>query len=136
MIERLRPRLGSFRDELGNELLDVPGAPLPDRDTPAPPRYLPEYDNILLSHADRARVMAEGRRVPLLPGNGGVSGTLLVGGFFRGTWRITRSRNGADLHVVPFERLSKEDTAEVAAEGARLLAFTSADAEGHNVRVG
>ena len=136
VIERLRPRLGSFRDELGNELLDVPGAPLPDRDTPAPPRYLPEYDNILLSHADRARVMAEGRRVPLLPGNGGVSGTLLVGGFFRGTWRITRSRNGADLHVVPFERLSKEDTAEVAADGARLLAFTSADAEGHNVRVG
>jgi hypothetical protein len=135
-IERLRPQLRTFRDELGKELFDVPGAPLPDRDTPAPPRFLPEYDNVLLSHADRTRIMAAERRVPLLPGNGGVSGTVLVDGFFRATWKITRSGGTAELNVVPFERLSKEDTAALAAEGSRLLAFTSADAEGHNVTFG
>jgi hypothetical protein len=135
-IERLRPRLRTFRDELGKELFDVPDAPLPDRDTPAPPRFLPEYDNVLLSHADRTRVMAPERRVPLLPGNGGVSGTVLVDGFFRATWKITRSGDTAELNVVPFARLSKEDTAALAAEGSRLLAFTSADAEGHNVTFG
>ena len=91
---------------------------------------------MLLSHSDRTRVMAPERRVPLLAGNGGVSGTVLVDGFFRGTWTITRNRDTADLNVVPFERLSKQDTAAVAAEGVRLLAFTSPDAEGHNVRVG
>jgi hypothetical protein len=135
VIERLRPRLRTFRDELGNELLDVPGAPLPHPETPAPPRFLPEYDNLLLAHADRSRIMAADRRVPLLPGNGGVSGTVLVDGFFRGTWKITSQGDAAELHVVPFERLSEEDAAAVAAEGLRLLAFTSPDAEGHDVRV-
>jgi hypothetical protein len=90
---------------------------------------------VLLSHADRTRVMRGDRRVPLLPGNGGVSGTVLVDGFFRGTWKITRSGAAADLHVMPFERLSKDERAAVAAEGSRLLRFTSPDAEGHNVRV-
>ena len=135
-IERLRPQLRMFRDERGKELFDVPDAPLPDRDTPAPPRFLPEYDNVLLSHADRTRIMAPDRRVPLLPGNGGVSGTVLIDGFFGATWKITRCDNSAELHVMPFERLSKEDTAALAAEGSRLLAFTSADAEGHNVTFG
>jgi hypothetical protein len=135
-IERLRPRLRTFRDELGKELFDVPGAPLPDRDTPVPPRFLPAYDNVLLSHADRTRIMAPERRVPLPPGNGAVSGTVLVDGFFRATWNITRSGDTAELNVVPFERLSKKDAAAVAAEGSGLLAFTSADAEGHNVTFG
>jgi hypothetical protein len=135
VIERLRTRLRTYRDETGNELFDVPEAPLPDGDTPAPPRFLPEYDNVLLAHADRTRIMAADRRIPLLPGNGGVSGTVLVDGFLHGTWKLTRSADIADLHVVPFERLSKEDTEAVAAEGSLLLAFTSADAEGHNVRI-
>ena len=134
VTERLRPRLRSFRDERGNELFDLPDAPRPDPDTPAPPRFLPEYDNLLLSHADRSRVIADRRPVPLFPGNGASFGTLLLDGFFGATWRITRHGNAATLVVEPFQRLSSGDTAAVTAEGAALLAFAAADAETHDVQ--
>ena len=135
VVERLRPRLRTFRDEAGRELFDLPGAPRPDPETPAPPRFLPEYDNVLLSHADRTRIMAPGRRVPLPPGNGGVCGTVLLDGFFRGAWRITRQRGAATLRVDPFEPLSAQERAALIEEGARLLAFAAADASAHDVQV-
>jgi hypothetical protein len=97
-----------FRDEQGNELLDLPDAPRPDPDTPAPPRFLPEYDNVLLSHADRTRIVAvaDHRRL-LVYKNGIVPGTVLVDGFVRGTWRIARQRDAATLHVELFERVAR-----------------------------
>jgi hypothetical protein len=134
VIERLRPRLATFRDEHGNELFDLPDAPRPDPDTPAPPRFLPEYDNILLSHADRSRIIIDGRRVPLFPGNGGSLGTVLVDGFFRGTWKITRHHDTALLTIEPFEVLPKQDRSTLAEEGARLLAFAAADAQAHDIQ--
>lgn len=73
--------------------------------------------------------------MPLPPGSGGTSGTVLVDGFWRGTWKITRRRGAATLHVEPFARLSGEDAAAVTAEGSRLLAFTTAGAGQHDVRL-
>src|SRR6266540_512761 len=106
VVERLRPRLRTFRDEAGAELFDLPDAPRPDPDTPAPVRFLPEYDNLLLSHADRTRVNPDRRPVPLPPGNGASFGTVLVDGVFRATWAITRAPERATLTVRPYPALS------------------------------
>jgi hypothetical protein len=134
---RLRARLRAFRGPDGRELLDLPEAPRPDPDTPAPPRFLPEYDNLLLSHADRARVIPVRRSVPLPPGPGGTCGTVLVDGFWQATWKITRERAAgvAVLWVEPFTRLGPRQVAAVAEEGGRLLGFAAADAGTHDVRV-
>jgi hypothetical protein len=135
VADRLRPHLRSFRDEHGRELLDLPDAPRPDPDTPAPPRFLPEYDNLLLSHADRGRVMTAGQRTPLPPGGGGTLGTVLVDGFFRGTWGIARGQDVATLTVELFEPVSTRDRAALTDEGGRLLAFAAAGAATHDVRL-
>jgi hypothetical protein len=125
VIGRLRPHLRTFRDEHGKELFDVPGAPLPDPETPAPPRFLPEYDNVLLSHADRARIIPDNRRVPLPPGSGGNCGTVLVDGFLYGTWKKERARGKATLEIESFGPLSKNDRDALAEEGERLLSFVA-----------
>jgi hypothetical protein len=135
-FEHLRPRLRSFRDDAGRELFDLPDAPRPDPDVPAPPRFLPEYDNVLLAHADRSRIMPPGRTVPLRPGNGAKMGTLLVDGFYRADWGIVRDGDAAILNVEPYEPLPKAETAAVTAEGERLLGFAAGDAEVYEVRVG
>jgi Winged helix DNA-binding domain len=128
VAERLRPRLRAFRDADGGELFDLPDAPRPDPDTPAPPRFLPEYDNVLLSHADRARIIPGRRRVPLPPGLGGTGGTVLIDGLWQATWTVVR-RGGATLRIEPFTRLPAGQAAAVAEEGARLLAFVAPGAD-------
>lgn len=120
--------LRTFADERGAELFDLPDAPRPDPDTPAPPRFLPEYDNLLLSHADRSRVITGDRKVPLYPGNGGTLGTFLVDGFWCGNWKITQRNDTATLLVEPFTTLSTVDRNELAGEGDRLLAFVAPEA--------
>lgn len=134
VVDRLRPRLREFRGEDCAELLDLPDAPLPDPDTPAPPRFLPEYDNVLLSHADRTRVIPDGRRVPLPPGNGAAVGTLLVDGLWSATWRTERRAGSATLVVSPFAPLPAPSADAVAEEGARLLALL-APGDAHDVQL-
>ena len=119
----LGKRVRRFRDEDGRELLDLPRAPRPGPDTPAPPRFLPEYDNLLFSHADRSRVITGKRTVPLPPGNGGTQGTLLVDGLFAGTWKATVKKGDAQLQVTTFAKLKKADASAVTSEGMDLLAF-------------
>ncbi|HEY2686954.1 MAG TPA: crosslink repair DNA glycosylase YcaQ family protein [Streptosporangiaceae bacterium] len=125
--ERLRPRLRVFRGADGRELFDLPDAPRPDPDIPAPPRFLPEYDNVLLSHADRSRIIPGRRSVPLPPGHGGSRGTVLVDGFWAATWRADRADGGAVLRVEPFTPLGRGQAGAVTAEAARLLAFVAPD---------
>src|SRR5207302_3334668 len=127
VFERLRPKLKTYRDEKGRELFDVVDASLVDADTPAPPRFLPEYDNVLIGHADRSRVFLDDRkRIIGTP-------TVLIDGFVRATWKIARKGDGATLTITPIERLRKVDDA--LEEGARLLEFREPDADAYDVRV-
>lgn len=134
-VAALAPHLLRLRDEHGQELLDLPSAPRPDPATPAPPRFLPEYDNVLLAHADRTRVIEDGSGPPLFAGNGATMGTVLVDGFLRATWRIERADERALLRVEPAVALGADDAAEVEQEGLRLLAFLAADATAREVVV-
>jgi hypothetical protein len=120
-FERLRPELVTFRDENGAELFDLPDAPRPDADTPAPPRFLPEFDNLLLSHADRTRVVPAEYRGRSWVGNT-VHRTFLVDGFLAGVWRLTDDA----LLIEPFGALGKgarEELVreELVREGERML---------------
>jgi len=134
VTERLRPRLRTFRDEQGNELFDLPDAPRPDPDTPAPPRFLPPFDNVLLSHADRTRIIAAAHRPLVFTINGIIRATILVDGGVAGTWRTERTGETASLVIEPFEPLSKEARDALTAEGDRLVRFIEGGARAFDVR--
>lgn len=125
VLARLADRLVNYRDERGTELYDVPGAPFPGPDVPAPPRFLPQYDNLLLSHDDRSRVFrTDDDRARVVYSGRERRGTYLVDGFVHGIWRLDERRDGATLVVEPFgEWTSAEDRAAVEAEAVHLLAF-------------
>lgn len=129
VIDRLRPQLRAFRDEGGTELLDVPDGELFAGELPAPPRFLPEYDNAVLSHDDRSRVIAPGVASRLW-----WKGTVLVDGFVDGTWRFERERGSLTLAIGPWSRWRKADRDEVAAEGERLLGFAATGEESTRLR--
>jgi hypothetical protein len=134
VVERLRPRLRVFRDERGRELFDLPDAPRPDPATPAPPRFLPEYDNVVLSHADRSRFLAP-KRASFARVSTPIHGSVLYDGVLCGAWRLERNRRADAVllvidHVV---RLPKRALSSIAAEGRRLLRFVAADASSHDV---
>ena len=121
VTDRLGSRLRAFTGPDGADLLDLPDAPRPDPDVPAPPRFLPEYDNLLLSYAERSRVIPHRRPVPLPPGHGATGGTLLVDGLWQADWKISQGV----LEIEPFISLGPADRDAVAAEGERLLGFAA-----------
>lgn len=134
VVEPLRQSLRVFADEHGRELFDLPSAPRPAEDLPVPVRFLPEFDNVLLSHADRTRVMREEHRKRLLRTKNGVfPGTFLVDGFLRGSWRLTTRRAAATLTISPWAKVSKKDSAALVEEGSRLLEVVAAAAESREV---
>lgn len=124
----LQPRLRACRDERGRELLDLPDAPLPDSRTPAPPRFLPPFDNVVLSHADRTRIIAEDHRRHLARDR--LLRAFLLDGFVAGTWRL----DGATLCIQPFAALSTSDRRALEAEAGGVLALLAPEAGGAGVR--
>jgi hypothetical protein len=133
VADRLRPQLRVFRDEAGRELLDLPDGPRPDPDTPAPPRFLPEYDNVLLGHKDRTRFFHDDARRVDQDGVNSIQGSVLVDGRFGAFWNLRRTPEAASLVVRPSWSWSAEDRPAVEAEGRRLLAWVAPDAGGHEI---
>jgi hypothetical protein len=133
-FEALRPKLRVLRDERGRELFDLAKAPRPPEKTPAPVRFLPDYDNLLLSHADRRRVIADEHRPRIATANLRLPPTFLVDGFVGGTWKIERARATASLVLEAFESVPRRTRAELVEEGEALVRFVEPDARKLEVR--
>ncbi|MFY4777427.1 winged helix DNA-binding domain-containing protein [Metabacillus sp. RGM 3146] len=134
VIEGLRLQLNTFYDDDGNELFDVSYAEFPDIDTPVPVRFLAEFDNILLSHKNRSRIIANEYRSRVFTVNGIIKATFLIDGFVQGLWRIEQKRKSSTLIIEPFKSLLQVDKDELAIEGAKLMDFAAADSEFKNIR--
>ena len=133
VVEKLKPELVVCRDEQNRELFDLPDMPLPDGDAPAPVRFLPEYDNLLLSHTKRTRVLADEYRTKVyLPGLR-VAATILVDGFARGSWTVEKKKGIATLAIVPFDRLTSQNHSALNEEGERLVRFIEPNAKSYEV---
>jgi hypothetical protein len=133
-FEKLRPELQTYRGEGRLELFDLPDTELTAEDVPAPVRFLPEFDNLLLSHSNRTRVVADEYRSKVyLPGLR-VAATILVDGFVRGAWKIEKAKTAAALIITPFDKLAKKDRAALSEEGEKLVRFVEPNAKSFEVR--
>jgi hypothetical protein len=118
-LERLTVR--RFRDEFGRELYDLPRAPLPAADVQAPPRLIPRFDNLVLSHADRSRILGDVAPSRIVTNNGLVHATILVDGFVAGTWQLERGR----VVLEPWARLDTATKRTLRSEVERVEAFVA-----------
>ncbi|HKX48095.1 MAG TPA: winged helix DNA-binding domain-containing protein [Gaiellaceae bacterium] len=113
--------LRTFRDERGKVLYDLPRTPLPDPETPVPPRLVPRYDNLVLSHADRTRILGDVPVSRIVTKNALVHATILVDGFAVGTWQLEKGR----VRLEPFSRLARATTTALRADAERVEAFVN-----------
>ncbi|WP_422928704.1 winged helix DNA-binding domain-containing protein [Singulisphaera sp. PoT] len=133
VLEELRPQLQTFRDERNRELFDLPDAPLPPEDTPAPVRFLPGFDNVILSHADRTRIIADEHRPRVTSKNLLVAPTILIDGVVAGVWKCTLAKKVATLKVTPFIPPSAAVKKQLTKEGEKLARFIEPEARSHAV---
>jgi hypothetical protein len=118
MVEQLSLR--RFRDESGRPLLDLPRAPLPEGDAPAPVRFLPTWDATLLVHARRTQILAEAHRPIVFNSKSPQSvSTFLAGGRVAGTWRY----EGGRVRIEPFDPLPRQVRRELEEEATGLAAL-------------
>ncbi len=125
--------LAEFTDSNGKPLYDVPAGPRPDEDTAAPVRFLPEFDNLLLAHAKRERIIADEHRPAVFTKNLRVKSTYLVDGQVAGLWTAEKKRGVATLTLTPFGRTLKKTATELEREGSALLSFLEPDAKTYEV---
>ncbi|MCU0481000.1 MAG: winged helix DNA-binding domain-containing protein [Anaerolineae bacterium] len=128
-IESVKGQLRVFVDENGVELYDLPDMPLPDIDAPLPVKFVPEYDNILIGHADRTRILPEEHRKKVFLTAGRVLNTILVDGFVAGVWKIETTKRTATLQITPFITLTDAQREALISEGERLTRFVADTAE-------
>ena len=130
VFEQLRPRLKSFRDEKGRELFDLPRAPRPDPELTPAVRLIPDFDNILLAHADRTRIMPEGRHLGMFSSNGVMQGAVLVDGYVRAMWRPQTLGASTRLLINAFTKpLSRSEQEAIGDEAHALLEFLAPNAK-------
>jgi hypothetical protein len=134
VVQRLEPELRTFEDEAGRVLWDVPDAPIESPDVEAPPRFLPDYDNVLLGHADRSRMIDAADR-ELMAGRNRILPTVLIDGRVGGVWRLERGSDSAQLTVDPFRRVDAPTEAAIVAEGEGILALIAPDPPRRSVRL-
>jgi hypothetical protein len=131
ILESLRPQLRSFHDDHGRELFDVPDGPVPDPDTPAPPRFLPEFDNVLIAHVDRSRIIPPQYHRQAIANLGAL--TVLVDGFVAGFCHLTRDEGSATLEIRLLHEIPAEERDEMAMEAGRLLDFAAQGSQQRSV---
>jgi hypothetical protein len=135
VFETLRSDLVTYRNERGRELFDLPELTIASDETPAPVRFLPEFDNLLLAHQDRARVVPTAYRSKVfLPGLR-IAATVLVDGFVAATWTSARVKQTASLVISPCASLGKQARAALTKEAEQLVRFVEPDASSFEVRI-
>jgi hypothetical protein len=134
VVDRHSKEFVTFTDDRGVELFDLPGGPRPGEDVPAPPRFLPEFDNVFIGHKDRRRIVLDSIWGDIWSGNTQWP-VFTVDGYIVGRWAVgvDAKRNRATLTLTPYTAVTQNQRADVDAEGARLLAFQSSGAD-HDIR--
>ena len=134
VFDQLKPDLKMFTDEKSRELFDLSDLAHPAGDASAPVRFLPEFDNLLLSYKDRTRIIADEHRPKVfLPGLR-VRATILIDGFVQGAWSVELKKDEAALRIEPFDALAKHDRDALNEEGERLIRFVEPDARSFEVQ--
>jgi Winged helix DNA-binding domain len=136
VFDAMRPELLIYRDERKRELFDVPEAPRPAADTPAAVRFVPDWDNVVMGHQDRSRVITDEHRSRISSRNLQIAATFLVDGMVAGSWSIARKGRAATLVMEPFVKISKKDQAALKDEGERLIRFAEPDAKSVDLTMG
>ena len=133
-LERMAPKLRTFKDDRGRLLYDLPRGPRPGPDVEAPVRFLPRYDELLIAYQYRDRIIAPAHRAAIYTKNGIIEAVFLLDGFAAGTWGVARAKGEAILRVAPFGRIAPRHRVAVEAEGRKLLSFVAPDATSVEMR--
>jgi hypothetical protein len=133
-FKALEKELVTFEDADGRALYDLPDAPRPEAETPAPVRFLPLYDNIYLGYDDRRRMLMarDLKRINLFSG---FKPSVLIDGVIAAGWVVSRKKGAARLEIEPYHKLTKKQVREIETEGDAFLRFMEEGAESYDAEV-